>query len=151
YTKQREERRLAQAREYEQQQELIARTEEFIRRNIAGQKTKQAKSRRNMLERLERVEGVSEQRVGDFRLPTDARAGDNVLSVSDLEVGYDTFPLAKGISFLLRRGERLGVIGPNGSGKTTFLKTILGEIDPISGGLTWGANINIEYFDQELS
>src|SRR6185295_5154104 len=55
------------------------------------------------------------------------------------------------ISFLLRRSERLGIIGPNGSGKTTFLKTILGGLQPIDGGLTWGANVNIEYFDQELS
>jgi len=151
YTRQREERRLVQAREYEEQQELIARTEDFIRRNIAGQKTKQAKSRRKMLERIERVEAVRDERVGDFRLHGVARAGDNVLSVADLSIGYDTGALATGISFLLRRGERLGIIGPNGSGKTTFLKTVLGDLLPISGGLTWGANVNIEYFDQELS
>lgn len=151
YTRQREERRLVQAREYEEQQELIARTEDFIRRNIAGQKTKQAKSRRKMLERIERVEAVRDERVGDFRLHSVARAGDNVLAVADLSIGYDTGALATGISFLLRRGERLGIIGPNASGKTTFLKTVLGELQPISGGLTWGANVNIEYFDQELS
>ncbi len=151
YTKQREERRLVQAREYEEQQELIARTEDFIRRNIAGQKTKQAKSRRKMLEKIERVDAVRDERVGDFRLRAVARAGDNVLSVADLSIGYDTTALATGISFLLRRGERLGIIGPNGSGKTTFLKTVLGELQPLSGGLTWGANVNIEYFDQELS
>ncbi|HWP42942.1 MAG TPA: ATP-binding cassette domain-containing protein, partial [Blastocatellia bacterium] len=74
-----------------------------------------------------------------------------VLAVTDLSVGYGSTPIASGISFLLRRGERIGVIGPNGSGKTTFLKTILGEIDPIDGGLTWGANINLAYYDQELS
>jgi ATP-binding cassette subfamily F protein 3 len=151
YTRQREERRLVQAREYEEQQELIARTEDFIRRNIAGQKTKQAKSRRKMLERIERVEAVRDERVGDFRLHGVARTGDNVLAVADLSIGYDKGALATGISFLLRRGERLGIIGPNGSGKTTFLKTVLGEIQSISGGLTWGANVNIEYFDQELS
>ena len=151
YTKQREERRLVQAREYEEQQELIARTEDFIRRNIAGQKTKQAKSRRKMLERIDRVEAVRDERVGDFRLHGVARAGDNVLAVADLSIGYDKGALATGISFLLRRSERLGIIGPNGSGKTTFLKTILGELQSISGGLTWGANVNIEYFDQELS
>jgi len=151
YTRQREERRLVQAREYEEQQELIARTEDFIRRNIAGQKTKQAKSRRKMLERIERVEAVRDERVGDFRLHSVARAGDNVLAVADLSIGYDTAALATGISFLLRRGERLGIIGPNASGKTTFLKTVLGDLEPISGGLTWGANVNIEYFDQELS
>ena len=151
YIKQREERRLVQAREYEEQQELIARTEDFIRRNIAGQKTKQAKSRRKMLERIERVEAVRDQRVGDFRLSGVARAGDNVLSVADLSIGYGTDALASGVSLLLRRSERLGIIGPNGSGKTTFLKTLLGELQPLAGGLTWGANINIEYFDQELS
>jgi len=151
YIKQREERRLVQAREYEQQQELITRTEEFIRRNIAGQKTKQAKSRRKMLERIDRVESVREERVGDFRLHAVARAGDNVLAVSDLSIGYGAEILASSISFLLRRGERLGIIGPNGSGKTTFLKTILGDLPTIDGGLTWGANIQIGYFDQELS
>jgi ATP-binding cassette subfamily F protein 3 len=151
FVKQRSERRLAQLREYEGQQEMIARTEDFIRRNIAGQKTKQAKSRRNMLERLDRVESVREEIVGNFRLQTVPRAGDNVLSAADLDVGYGTNTLAGKISLLLRRGERLGIIGPNGSGKTTFLKTLLGEIEPLGGGFTWGANINIEYFDQELS
>ncbi|HXG63681.1 MAG TPA: ABC-F family ATP-binding cassette domain-containing protein, partial [Blastocatellia bacterium] len=151
YVRQREEKRLAQTREYEKQQELIARTEEFIRRNIAGQKTRQAKSRRNMLERLERVEAVREERGGDFRLQAVARTGDNVLAVSDLSVGYGATPLATDISFLLRRGERLGVIGPNGSGKTTFLKTLNGDLEPLNGGLTWGANVHLAYFDQELS
>jgi len=151
FTKQRAERRLAQLREYEGQQEMIARTEDFIRRNIAGQKTKQAKSRRNMLERLDRVESVREDAVGNFKLQSVARAGDNVLAAADLAVGYGTNTLAGDISFLLRRGERLGIIGPNGSGKTTFLKTLLGEIKPVSGGFTWGANINLEYYDQELS
>ncbi|MEK6304273.1 MAG: ABC-F family ATP-binding cassette domain-containing protein [Acidobacteriota bacterium] len=151
YVKQREERRLTQMREYEQQQEMIARTEDFIRRNIAGQKTKQAKSRRKMLEKLDRVEAVRDDRVGDFRLQAVARAGDNVLSVSDLAIGRNSVALALGISFLLRRGERLGIIGPNGSGKTTFLKTIIGDLEAVEGGLIWGANVNLEYFDQELS
>lgn len=151
YVRQREERRLAAMREYEQQQEMIARTEEFIRRNIAGQKTKQAKSRRNMLERLDRVEAVRENQSGDFQFQKIARAGDNVLAVKDLAIGYGASALASNISFLLRRGERLGIIGPNGSGKTTFLKTIFGDLEPVGGGLTWGANVQIAYFDQELS
>ena len=134
-----------------EQRQMIARTEDFIRRNIAGQKTKQAKSRRNMLERLDRVESVREDAVGNFKLQSVARAGDNVLAAADLAVGYGTNRLAGDISFLLRRGERLGIIGPNGSGKTTFLKTLLGEIKPMGGGFTWGANINLEYYDQELS
>lgn len=151
YVRQREERILAQTRAYEQQQEMIARTEDFIRRNLAGQKTKQAKSRRNKLERLERVERVRQDHVGDFRIQSVARAGDNVLAVADLAVGYGANRVASGISFLLRREERLGIIGPNGSGKTTFLKTILSELEPIAGGLTWGANVDPVYFDQEIS
>jgi ATP-binding cassette subfamily F protein 3 len=131
---------------------MISRTEEFIRRNLAGQKTKQAKSRRNMLERLERVEAVQyDGRASDFRLEGVARAGDNVLAVSDLTVGYGRTAIAVNIALLLRRGERLGIIGPNGSGKTTFLKTIMGEIEALGGGLTWGANTNVAYFDQELT
>jgi ATP-binding cassette, subfamily F, member 3 len=151
YVRQREERRMVQMREYDKQQEMIARTEDFIRRNLAGQKTKQAKSRRNMLERLERVEAVRQDHTGNFKLQNVVRTGDNVLAVSDLAVGYGEKRLASDISFLLTRGERLGVIGANGSGKTTFLKTLTGEIEPLNGGLTWGANVNLDYFDQELS
>ena len=150
YVQQREERRLAQTRQYEQQQEMIARTEDFIRRNIAGQKTKQAKSRRNMLERLDRVEAVGENRTGSFKLAPVARAGDNVLRTEDLAVGYSA-PLASGISLLIRRAERLGIIGPNGSGKTTFLKTLVGKLEPLTGSYAWGSNVKLDYFDQELS
>jgi ATP-binding cassette, subfamily F, member 3 len=151
YVRQREERRLAQERAYEQQQEMIARTEDFIRRNIAGQKTKQAKSRRNMLERLERVESVGGERATNFGLGQVARSGDNVLAISEMAIGFGAIRLAGGLSFLLRRGERLGIIGPNGSGKTTFLKAILGELEPLAGGYTWGANVTPAYFDQQLS
>jgi ATP-binding cassette, subfamily F, member 3 len=150
YVKQREERRLAQQREYEQQQELIERTEDFIRRNLAGQKTKQAKSRRNMLERMERVEAVRDDRTASFNIKEVARAGDNVLAVAELAVGYGPKVLASDLNFLLRRSERLGIIGPNGTGKSTFLKTIIGDLDPLDGGFTWGANVQLEYFDQQL-
>ncbi len=151
YVRQREERQMAQMREYEKQQEMIERTEEFIRRNIAGQKTKQAKSRRNMLERLERVEAVQLEDSTNFKLNKVARSGDNVLAVAELAVGYGSNQLAKDINFLLRRGERIGVIGANGTGKTTFLKTLTGDTEPLAGGFTWGANIQIDYFDQELA
>jgi ATP-binding cassette, subfamily F, member 3 len=147
----REERREALQRAYENQQRLIAKTEEFIRRNLAGQKTKQAKSRRTMLERLERVESVRpDQSAGDFRLKGVERTGTHVLNVKELTVGYPGKTLAKNISFILRRGECLGIIGPNGSGKTTFIKVLLGTIPALGGELTWGSNVKIGYYAQQL-
>jgi ATP-binding cassette subfamily F protein 3 len=151
YLVEREERREAQQRAYDNQQQLIAKTQEFIRRNIAGQKTKQAKSRRKMLERLERLDAVRpEQSSGDFRLQEIERTGNHVLTVTDLSVGYPEKELAKNITFILRRGECLGVIGPNGSGKTTFLRTIMKNLSPLSGEVRWGSKVQIGYYAQQL-
>src|SRR5687767_4955780 len=151
YLVEREERREAQQRAYDNQQQLIAKTEEFIRRNIAGQKTKQAKSRRKMLEKLERLDAVRrDQASGDFRLQTIERTGNHVLTVTDLAVGYPEKLLAQKISFILRRGECLGIIGPNGSGKTTFLRTILKKIDALAGEVRWGTKVQIGYYAQQL-
>jgi ATP-binding cassette subfamily F protein 3 len=151
YLVEREIRREAQQRAYDNQQQLIAKTEEFIRRNIAGQKTKQAKSRRKMLEKLDRVEGVRrDQSSGDFRLQAIERTGNHVLMVEEATIGYPDKTLARNISFILRRGECLGIIGPNGSGKTTFLKTILRKIPPLAGELRWGTKVQIGYYAQQL-
>src|SRR5262245_48158607 len=151
YVVEREERREIQQRAFENQQRLIAKAEEFIRKNLAGQKTKQAKSRRNMLERLDRVEAVrADQAAGDFRLQEIERAGTHVLTVNEAAIGYGDKVLARDISLILRRGECLGVIGPNGSGKTTFLKTILGKLEPLSGDVRWGSRVEIGYYAQQL-
>ena len=151
YLVEREERREIQQRAFENQQRLIAKTEEFIRRNLAGQKTKQAKSRRTMLQRLDRVEGVrAEQAAGDFRLQDIERAGTHVLTITDASIGYGEHILAGDISLILRRSECLGVIGPNGSGKTTFLKTILGSIPLLAGEIRWGSKVEIGYYAQQL-
>src|SRR5258708_7138602 len=133
------------------QQRMIAKTEDFIRRNLAGQKTKQAKSRRTMLQRLERVDAVrADQASGDFRLQEIERAGTHVLTVTEATIGYADKVLARDISFILRRGECLGVIGPNGSGKTTFVKTVLNKIPALSGELCWGSKVQIGYYPQQL-
>ncbi len=147
----REERREQQRREYENQQSFIAKNEDFVRRNLAGQKTKMAKSRRNMLERLERVEAVSVERSsGNFKLQKVERAGQNVLTAEDLAIGYGEKILARDINFTLARGECLGIIGGNGTGKTTFLKTILGKHRELAGKLSWGAKTEIGYYSQNL-
>ncbi|MCD9185242.1 MAG: ABC-F family ATP-binding cassette domain-containing protein [Pyrinomonadaceae bacterium] len=147
----REERREIQRREFENQQAFIKNTEAFVRKNLEGQKTKQAKSRRNMLQRLERVEAVVADRPqGNFNLKKVERAGQNVLMTEDLAIGYGEKILAKNINFTLTRGEALGVIGGNGTGKTTFLKTVLGNIREISGKIIWGPKTDIGYYSQNL-
>ena len=147
----REERRETQRRAFENQQTMIAKNEDFIRRNIAGQKTKLAKSRRNMLERIERVEAVTVDKAqGNFVLKKIERTGNQVLTIEDLAIGYGEKILAGNISFSLLRGECLGVIGDNGSGKTTFLKTVLGSLREISGKIIWGAKTDIGYYSQQL-
>ena len=151
YVIEREERREIQQRAFENQQRLIAKTEEFIRKNLAGQKTKQAKSRRTKLARLERVEAVrADQSAGDFRLQDIERAGTHVLTIKDGAVGYGEMALARDLSLILRRGDCLGIIGPNGSGKTTFLKTILGTLPALGGEISWGSKVEIGYYAQQL-
>jgi ATP-binding cassette subfamily F protein 3 len=146
----RELRREQQQREFENQRSMIAKTEEFIRRNLEGQKTKQAKSRRNMLERLDRLDAVAEEKSGgNFGLKKVERTGNNVLTTEELSIGYRE-PLASGINISLHRGEVLGIIGANGTGKTTFLKTVLGDIRELDGRMFWGTKTNIGYYAQNL-
>lgn len=147
----RELRREQQQREYENQQAFISKTKEFIRKNLEGQKTKQAKSRRNMLERMERVEAVkSEKHGGKFDLKKVERTGNNVLTTEDLAIGYGEKVLCRGINISLHRGGVLGIIGANGTGKTTLLKTLLGDIRELSGRVMWGTKVNIGYYSQSL-
>lgn len=151
YLVEREEQREIRQRAFDNQQRMIARTEDFIRRNLAGQKTKQAKSRRTMLQRLERVDAVrNDQGSGDFRLQEIERAGTHVLTVTEAAIGYTDKVLGRDISLILRRGECLGVIGPNGSGKTTFVKTVLNKIPALSGEVRWGSKVQIGYYAQQL-
>ncbi|MBS1810492.1 MAG: ABC-F family ATP-binding cassette domain-containing protein [Acidobacteria bacterium] len=150
YLELREERREQQQKAYEQQREMIERTEDFIRRNLAGQKTKQAKSRRKMLEKVERIESVTNLDTAKFNLKPVARTGDLVLILDKIAVGFPTKTLAKDISLTLRRSERLGIIGANGTGKTTLLRTILNEMQPLAGEFRWGTGVNVGYYDQRL-
>lgn len=150
YLVEREERREQQQRAYELQQEMIARTEEFIRRNLAGQKTKQAKSRRKMLEKLDRLGHVNNLETANFKLRPMARTGDQVLILDKLAIGFKTHTLARDLTLTLKRGERLGIIGGNGTGKTTLLRTILGEQRLLDGDFRWGTGVNLGYYDQRL-
>jgi ATP-binding cassette subfamily F protein 3 len=151
YLEERELRREQQIREYENQQALINKTQEFIRRNLEGQKTKQAKSRRTLLARMERIEAVSSEKSGgNFGLRRVERTGNNVLTAEDLAIGYGDKVIASKLNFSLHRGDALGIIGGNGTGKTTLLKTILGNLREISGKIQWGTKTNIGYYAQNL-
>ena len=153
YLQQREERYQRQLAEYERQQEFIAKEEEYIRRNIAGQNTRQAQGRRKRLETLiseSRIVKPAESRSMRLKLNTDLRSGDLVLRTKDLAIGYqdDKKVLFHVPDLTLLRGECAAIIGPNGTGKSTFLKTILNKLEPLSGESTLGANLKIGYFAQ---
>ncbi len=153
YVQQREERHERLLKEYEAQQELIAKEEEYIRRNLAGQNVKQAKGRRTRLERLKRDRLITRPRrrqTMHLRLGATYRSGDRVLATKDLAVGYPDAPapLFQAPDITLRRGEVAALIGPNGAGKSTFIKTIIGQLEPRSGEVKIGAAVKIGYFAQ---
>jgi ATP-binding cassette subfamily F protein 3 len=150
YHFQREMRRERQRREWEEQQEFVAQTEEFIRRNLAGQRTKEAQGRRTRLARFlrdEAIERPEEEHGIRLGLTTTIRSGDLVLATKDLVVGYDR-PLFACPDVEVRRGERVALIGPNGAGKTTLLKTILALVPPIYGRVRFGASVQVGYLAQ---
>jgi len=146
----REERMEKMAADYTRQQEYIEKTQEFIRRNIAGQKTKQAKSRRKMLGRLDELERPeTDETLANFRLDAGPRSGAIALTADRLSAGYDR-PIVNHLSMTIRRGERYAIMGPNGSGKSTLLKTFASRLQPISGTVTFGHNVHVGYYDQTL-
>jgi ATP-binding cassette subfamily F protein 3 len=147
----REERMEKMATDYERQQEMIERTQEFIRRNIAGQKTKQAKSRRKMLDRLETLERPeTDETLARFDLDAGPRSGAVAMTADRLAAGYPSKKVVGNFSLTIRRGERYAIMGPNGSGKSTLLKTCASRIPPLSGTVTYGHNVHVGYYDQTL-
>ncbi|MFN2111255.1 MAG: ABC-F family ATP-binding cassette domain-containing protein, partial [Anaerolineae bacterium] len=149
YVQQRVDRRRQQQVAYETQQQEIAKTEEYIRRYMAGQRTSQAKGRQRRLERVERLERPIEQQHIHIDLQTTLRSGNLVLGLYNLKAGYTPdAPLVAVEEAEIRRSQRVALVGPNGSGKTTLLRTILREIKPLHGRVRIGAAVHIGYFAQ---
>ncbi|WP_281890105.1 ABC-F family ATP-binding cassette domain-containing protein [Paenibacillus sp. YYML68] len=142
----------SQLKHYEKQQEEISKMEEFIQRNITrASTTKRAQSRRKALEKMDRLDKpLGELKRASFSFEVEATSGREVLDVRGLSISYDgTKPLARSLTFQLRRGDTAALIGPNGIGKTTLLKTLIGHHQPDTGTYLWGANVRIGYYDQE--
>jgi ATP-binding cassette subfamily F protein 3 len=154
YIHQREERYTRRLAEYEAQTAFIEKEQEYIRRNIAGQNTNQAKGRQRRLERLLEESRLapppSEPRRMHINRNTGGRSGDLVLRTHQLQVGYhdEGKPLFDCPDLVLLRGECAAIIGPNGAGKTTFLKTILEKTPPFTGKVQLGASLKVGYFAQ---
>jgi len=149
YRRERERRRELARRAYVLQRGEIARQEEFIRRNIAGQNTRQAQARQKLLDRVTRLEPPEPDLPPlKLRWPETGRSGERVLEVQDLVVGWDK-PILRGVTISLRRGERLAVVGRNGAGKTTLLHTMAGRLLAQSGSLRFGTGVVPGWYDQE--
>lgn len=141
----------AEWKHYEQQQKKIAKLEDFVNRNIVrASTTKRAQARRKQLEKMDRMDRPeTDDRSIHFHFHSDKDSGNEVLDVDRAVVGYNDQKLAGPLSFSVRKPQRIGIIGPNGIGKSTLLKSILDRIPLISGSIKLGANLQIGYYDQE--
>jgi ATP-binding cassette subfamily F protein 3 len=140
--------RLSAERMYDRQQKYISETMDFIRKNMAGQKTNQAKSRLKQLNRLERVARPEAQHKLKIRVDAAHRSGNDVYVLEELSFGVQGKELTREVFIRAGYRDRICVIGPNGCGKTTLLKILLGEHDITAGILKTGASLRIAYFDQ---
>ncbi len=135
---------------YEKQQDEIAKLKDFVQRNIArASTTKRAQSRQKQLERMEMLDRPQgDEKSANFSFQIDKQSGNEVLQAKDVAIGYEQ-AVAQSINFRITRGESIALIGPNGIGKSTLLKTITDRLTAISGEFQFGANVTIGYYDQE--
>jgi ATP-binding cassette subfamily F protein 3 len=151
FVMQRTERRLTQQRAFDQQQRKIAAESDYIARNIAGQNTRQAKGRRKRLERIPRLSPpVQDDDAMALRFDAGDRGGDIVVSASKVSIKVGERVLVSGFTGTLHRGDVLGLVGPNGTGKTTLLKALFGQHPVSEGQLRFGASINAGFYRQDL-
>ncbi|WP_135554893.1 ABC-F family ATP-binding cassette domain-containing protein [Paenibacillus cymbidii] len=139
-------------KQYEKQQDEIARMEDFIQRNLVrASTTKRAQSRRKALDKLDRIDKpLGDLKRASFRFEIEQMTGKDVLAADRIGVSFDGLRfLFRDASFQLSRGETAALIGPNGIGKSTLLKVLIGQLSPTEGGFKWGANVRIGYYDQE--
>lgn len=140
-------------KQYEKQQAEIKKTEDFIQKNIArASTTKRAQSRRKQLEKMERIDQpLTDDASAKFSFSIERKTGNDVLKIENLSFRFsdDTNPLFKDLNLHLQRGDSVALVGPNGVGKSTLLKAIIGYLEPNTGSIQLGANVKIGYYEQE--
>ncbi|MBM7565170.1 ribosomal protection-like ABC-F family protein [Paenibacillus sacheonensis] len=143
----------AQMKQYDKQQDEIAKLEDFVQRNIVrASTTKRAQSRRKALEKMDRLDKpMGDLKKAHFSFEIERQSGNDVLDVRELSITFaeKSTPLFRDVTFRLERGENVALVGPNGIGKSTLLKSLVGQQPYEQGTIRWGTNVKIGYYDQE--
>lgn len=136
---------------YEKQQDEIAKLENFVQKNIArASTTKRAQSRRKQLDRMELLtRPLGDSKSASFHFDIEKQSGNDVLQVNDATIGYDGNPIIEHVTMRLTRGDSVALVGPNGIGKSTLLKSIVNKLPLLNGDVSFGSNVSVGYYDQE--
>ncbi|WP_208326626.1 ABC-F family ATP-binding cassette domain-containing protein [Bacillus albus] len=136
---------------YEKQQDEIAKLEDFVQKNIArASTTKRAQSRRKQLDRMELLtRPLGDSKSASFHFDIEKQSGNDVLQVKDATIGYDEDPIIEHVTMRLTRGDSVALVGPNGIGKSTLLKSIVNRLPLLHGDVSFGSNVSVGYYDQE--
>ena len=142
-----------EAKNYEKQAKEIAKLEDFVQRNLVrASTTKRAQARRKQLEKMERLDKPSAgQKSANMTFHADKVSGNVVLTVADAAIGYDDQILSEPINIDVKKFDAIAIVGPNGIGKSTLIKSIVGQIPFLKGTSTYGANVEVGYYDQTQS
>ena len=153
FVEQKEQKLLTEAKNYEKQQKEIAALEDFVNRNLVrASTTKRAQSRRKQLEKMERLDKPEAgTKSAHMTFHSDKASGNVVLTVEEAAVGYDDQILSEPINLDIRKINAVAIVGPNGIGKSTLIKSIVGQIPFIKGEARFGANVEVGYYDQTQS
>ena len=151
YIDQKAERLRQDWKNYKKQQAEISKLEDFVNKNLVrASTTKRAQSRRKQLEKMERLERPEGDEKGPhFKFTADSQSGNIVLTVKDAAIGYDGRIISSPINIDLRKNQVMAIVGPNGIGKSTLLKSVLGQIPFVKGSSEFGTNVKVGYYDQE--
>ena len=153
FVEQKEQKLATEAKNYEKQQKEIAALEDFVNRNLVrASTTKRAQSRRKQLEKMERLDKPeSGKKSANMTFQSEKTSGNVVLTVENAAIGYDGEILSEPINLDLRKMNAVAIVGPNGIGKSTFIKSIVDQIPFIKGEKRFGANVEVGYYDQTQS